>query len=91
MVEWRVFWPYSRHQLNIFDLLKIRSPHNEPSRTDVYYAVTKDVGIKLRCESFLEMKVRNGRDEAGCEQWKKVSTVISIQCMSLCIICKLLN
>ena len=75
-LEWRVFWPAYQGQPNVFYLLKTEHPLSQAarSRTDVYYAITKDVGIKFKKLEVFEVKIKRGRDENGIEEWEKAST-----------------
>ena len=76
-MEWRIFWSLDKDdvaEVDIFSLLKGRFVHKETPRTDIYLQATNDVGIKLRGEKEMEVKVRSGvRDEIGAERWEKVS------------------
>ena len=76
-MEWRIFWSLDKDdvaEVDIFSLLKGRFVHKEIPRTDIYLQTTNDVGIKLRGEKEMEVKVRSGlRDEIGAERWEKVS------------------
>ena len=76
-MEWRIFWSLDKDdvaEVDIFSLLKGRFVHKETPRTDIYLQTTNDVGIKLRGEKEMEVKVRSGvRDEIGAERWEKVS------------------
>ena len=73
-LEWRVFWPAYQGQPNVFYLLKTQHPLSQPARTDVYYAITKDVGIKFKKLEVFEVKIKRGRDENGIEEWEKAGT-----------------
>ena len=76
-MEWRIFWSLDKDddaEVDIFSLLKARFVHKETPRTDIYIQATSDVGIKLREEKKMEVKVRSGlRDEIGVERWEKVN------------------
>ena len=75
MWEWRVFWRLPT-DCSDFDVWKVLQIAGERKRSDVYLVATPEVGIKLRGEKELEVKVMVDRDEeSGAEKWTKLDGV----------------
>ncbi|KAJ4457154.1 hypothetical protein PAPYR_7448 [Paratrimastix pyriformis] len=76
-MEWRVF--FARNSFPELDARSLfaaeldgRQDFPIEHRIDKYYCATEDVGIKLRGERKLEMKVCLGRFPSRVEQWTKM-------------------
>ena len=75
MWEWRVFWRLPTDCSDL-DVWKVLQGAGERKRSDVYLVATPEVGIKLRGEKELEVKVMVDRDEeSGAEKWTKLDGV----------------
>lgn len=59
--------------VDVWALLGRKARSLEPVRTDDYLSCTESVGLKLRRQSVLEIKLRSKRDASGSEHWTKVS------------------
>ena len=70
MWEWRVFWSLPA---NCSDLDVWRVMEETRRRRDVYLVSTAEVGVKLRGERELEVKVMIEKDAgSGAEKWTKL-------------------
>ena len=71
MWEWRVFWSLP---VNCSDLDVWRAMEDSGRRSDVYLVATAEVGVKLRGEQDLEVKVMIEKDaKSGAEKWTKLN------------------
>lgn len=71
MWEWRVFWslPANCSDLDVWRVLE----DTKRKRSDVYLVATDEVGVKLRGEQELEVKIMIEKDvKSGAEKWTKL-------------------
>lgn len=86
-MEWRLFIPYPLYQDATVEAFynQFFSTHDIEDRKDTYLACSANIGIKLRNEAKLEVKLLMAKDSVGIEEWSKETfkkKPLGIQCFS---------